>query len=148
MLSDSGKWEKAFTLIELMVVLFIIGILSAVAIPLMRGRTDAAKWSEGKSGAGSVNTAARAYIAEKGNTYDFAGHQNLVTDLGFATNDLDGRYFKQADYGIVFTNSADIAAPPVYTITVTRNATGSPEAPSAPVRITLDNAGLFTEYTS
>jgi len=140
--------RKGFTLIELMVVIFIVGILAAVAIPIMRGRIDAAKWSEGKSGAGSIRTAARAFIAEKGNTYDFATHNSLTADLGFASNDLDGRYFKQADYGIAFTNSADTAIPPTYTITVTRNATTSTEAPSTPVRVTLTDAGLFTEYTS
>ncbi|MGA2679737.1 MAG: prepilin-type N-terminal cleavage/methylation domain-containing protein, partial [Sedimentisphaerales bacterium] len=58
--------RKGFTLIELMVVIFIVGILAAVAIPIMRGRIDAAKWSEGKSAMGSIRTAARSLIAEKG----------------------------------------------------------------------------------
>ncbi|MGB2806252.1 MAG: prepilin-type N-terminal cleavage/methylation domain-containing protein, partial [Sedimentisphaerales bacterium] len=56
--------RKGFTLIELMVVIFIVGILAAVAIPIMRGRIDSAKWSEGRAAAGSIRTAARAFCAE------------------------------------------------------------------------------------
>ena len=46
--------KKGFTLIELLVVILIVSILAAVAIPIMRGRVDAAKWSEGKVMAGTA----------------------------------------------------------------------------------------------
>jgi len=136
------KSKKGFTLIELMVVIFIVGILAAVAIPIMRGRIDSAKWSEGKAGAGSIRTAARAYIAEKGDSYDFASNDSL-TDLGFTAGDLDGKYFNDNDYSIVMTNSV-LGAPPTYTITVTADAVERPEAPSAPASITLDDTGTWT----
>ena len=58
--------KKAFTLIELMVVILIVSILAAVAVPIMRGRIDSAKWSEGKAMAGTLATSLRAYAAEKG----------------------------------------------------------------------------------
>ena len=64
------KSRKGFTLIELMVVVLIVGILAAVAIPLMRGRIDSAKWSEAKSAMGTIATALRAYASEKGNIAD------------------------------------------------------------------------------
>lgn len=47
------KHTKAFTLIELMVVVLIVGILAAASVPLMRGRIDSAKWSEANATAGT-----------------------------------------------------------------------------------------------
>ena len=135
--------RKGFTLIELMVVIFIVGILAAVAIPIMRGRIDAAKWSEGKSAMGSIRTAARSLIAEKGNSYDFASHNNLTTDLGFAAGDLDGKYFTTACYSIVFTNVAG-GNPPTYVITCTAANSTSADKPTTPAAETLDQTGTFT----
>jgi type IV pilus assembly protein PilA len=140
MLSKRGGLEKGFTLIELMVVIFIIGVLAAVAIPLMRGRTDSAKWSEGRAIAGSLRAAARAYIAEKGHGFTFAG--TTTVQLGFAAGDLSGKYFQDGDYKIVFTD-VGAGAPPTYLVTVTSSKTG--EAPQVPSSITLDQDGKLTE---
>jgi hypothetical protein len=102
----------------------------------MRGRIDAAKWSEGKSGAGSIRTAARAFCAEKGPTWGGVWANVTKADLGFQPGDLGGKYFVDADYAVVFT------AYDTYTVTVT--AGGSPDAPAVPAVVTLDQGGTFT----
>jgi type IV pilus assembly protein PilA len=133
--------RKGFTLIELMVVIFIVGILAAVAIPIMRGRIDAAKWSEGKAAAGSIRTAIRALIAEKGNGWDGYGAVDFPA-LGFAAGDLDGKYFLEENYSFSITaGSGDVQ--PTYLITI--GPSTAAEGPTSPASMTLDDTGLFTD---
>lgn len=133
------KGRKGFTLIELMVVIFIVGILAAVAIPIMRGRIDAAKWSEGKAGAGSVRTAARAFCAEKGTGWGGTWAGVDLAELGFQDGDLDGKYFTDEAYGVAFTDYDD------YLITVTAASSTSLEKPTTPSVVTIDEDGTWAE---
>lgn len=138
------KSRKGFTLIELMVVVLIVGILAAVAIPILRGRIDSAKWSEGKAMLGSIATAIRAYAAEKGTTgtNPTAIIGNGATELGFAAGDLTGTYFEDNDF--VLTAAVITTSPITFTITCTADKTGKPEAPSVPAGYTLNQLGAFT----
>lgn len=131
--------RNAFTLIELMVVVLIVGILGATVIPIIRGRTDAAKWSEGKSMMGSIATAIRAYRAEK----DASGKKPTYIEvgergLGFAAGDLTGRYFADDD----FSFKVKTMDPLRYTITCKAGHGSDP--PSKPKEYKLSEAGLFT----
>ncbi len=99
--------RKGFTLVELMVVILIVAILAAIAIPIMRGRIDAAKWSEGKAMMGTIATAIRAYCAQWDGAPDDPNPTLDVTtldmdeDLGFRPGDLEGTYFTQGLFSII-----------------------------------------------
>ncbi len=57
--------KKGFTLVELMVVIVIIGILAALAIPRFMGATNKTKATEFKTVLKSINTLQNAYRQER-----------------------------------------------------------------------------------
>ncbi len=71
--------KKGFTLIELMIVVAIIGILAAIAIPNFLTYQCKAKQSEAKSNLGAIRVSQEAYFAE----YDNYGA--AIATIGYQT---------------------------------------------------------------
>lgn len=73
-----NKMQKGFTLIELMIVVAIIGILAAVAIPAYSNYTKKAKFQEVVSATQAVKTAAAICINDLGTVTGCTGGTNSI----------------------------------------------------------------------
>ena len=86
-----SKIQKGFTLIELMIVVAIIGILAAIAIPAYQDYTIRAQVTEGLSMASAAKAAVSEFYADNGTWPDDTGVAAGTGDLGW-TSPPQGKY--------------------------------------------------------
>ncbi len=87
--------QKGFTLIELMIVVAIIGILAAIAIPAYQDYTIRAQVSEGLTLASDIKAGVAEYAAQVGDWPATLTEAGLGS--GAAGTDKQGRYVESID---------------------------------------------------
>ena len=142
------KLKEGFTLVELMVVVVIVALLAALLIPVLTARVEAAKWSEGKSAAGTIATALRAYVIERTELEGLP--VTGFTDISrfMSESDLKGKYFTYGDYVLTDVEYNPAAGAEEYTIeytiTVNKPTLQTDWKKSGYI---LDHTGTWTEIT-
>jgi type IV pilus assembly protein PilA len=118
------KVQQGFTLIELMIVVAIIGILAAVAIPAYSNYTKKAKFTEVTTATGALKMALETCAADQGGfTNCTAGSNGVPADLGAV-----GKYVASVTTGAgtgVITATSNAALDPAATFTYTLTPTYS-----------------------
>jgi prepilin-type N-terminal cleavage/methylation domain-containing protein len=103
-----NRTQAGFTLIELMVVIVIIGILVAIAVPNYIGSTDRARLANVKANAHTIQLMVETYGTDFKNQYppDVAGLKAAAQSSGYwkdITNPLDETQTALIDYSGTFS---------------------------------------------
>ena len=83
----TGALQRGFTLVELLIVIVIVGILSAVALPQFFSQTKKAAATEGTQQASSIAKQAAAYYLENGAIASDKAHTECTAYAGTIKTD-------------------------------------------------------------
>jgi len=118
--ADMKKIQQGFTLIEVLIVIAIIGLLAALAIPAFQAYTIRAQVSEGLNIAGPVQTGVAEFNFDKGTFPIDNSDASLQIPTNYFGNYVDSISVSDAVISIRFGNGANAK---IYGETLTLTAT-------------------------
>ena len=113
-LRERSNGESGFTLVELLVVMLILGLLAAIAIPSFFNQRDKAKDADAKAGVRTAQTAMETYATDNDSEYTGAtavlleGIEETLTDVNLLDPTVGADSYTvvvQSDTGTAFSIS-------------------------------------------
>jgi len=141
----AGKRREAgFTLVELLIVILIVGILAAVAVPLYLGYTQDARSAEGKALAGSALTALQGCVQARG-AGGTCARADITNRVGTDTAGLTGD--QRWSVGTA-SLTVSTTSPPTFSGTITVSGQASKDTDNIGIGMYVSNTGVTMRCTT